>query len=828
MCMAKWWYGRGCTTIRMRTKPTAEQVQALPISAEFRQIIDTLPAFVWCAAPDGSIEFLNQRGLDYTGFKLADIKGWSWKDTNILHPNDVEGLFESWQAIVASGLEGEIQARMRRRDGEYRWFLFRVTPLFDGAGQLVAWWGVDVEIDERKRAEDRLREALTEAQAVKDQFELVIDTIPGLVWSSLPDGRIDFLNQRWREYTGLSLAEANDWGWRVAIHPDDLPGLERYWRSILASGQPGEYEARLRRFDGTYRWFLFRGMPLYNAAGILVKWYGQNTDIEDRKRAEALLAGEKRLLEMMARSDALPLILEALCALVEDVTPGCLCGILLVDSTGTHLHHGAAPSLPPSYNDAIHGRPIDPEAGPCGMAAFLKEQVIAVDVACDARWDAHEWGALALAHGLRACWSTPITSSEGVVLGTFALYWRQPSGPEAEHRNIIERMTHLAAVAIERGRTAAALQESEERLHVMADATPEVIWLTALHPENVLYASPSFERVWGLPVADLYQNPRLWTETIHPDDRSRVIDTFTRWISRDGVDEYDIEFRIVQPTGALRWVHERGVVIVDASGAPYRVSGISTDITDRKRSEDALNEVRSDLAHVARVATLGEMTAAIAHEINQPLGAIVNNANAGLRWLAAGKVHEALESGRLVVEDGHRASEILARIRAMVQKSPPHKQWIDINDALSEVLTLVGSQAERHHVSIDSSLSDDMPPVWADRVQVQQVILNLVMNAIEAMADTPDGLRRIAVGSSLVGDTTVHVSVRDHGSGVSPEECDRLFEAFHSTKPNGLGMGLAISRGIVQAHHGRLWASANADRGATFQFTLPVSAGDRS
>jgi len=191
-------------------------------------------------------------------------------------------------------------------------------------------------------------------------------------------------------------------------------------------------------------------------------------------------------------------------------------------------------------------------------------------------------------------------------------------------------------------------------------------------------------------------------------------------------------------------------------------------------------------------------------------------------------VHEALESGRLVVEDGHRASEILARIRAMVQKSPPHKQWIDINDALSEVLTLVGSQAERHHVSIDSILSDDMPPVWADRVQVQQVILNLVMNAIEAMADTPDGLRRIAVESRLVGDTTVHVSVRDHGSGVSPEESDRVFEAFHSTKPNGLGMGLAISRGIVQAHHGRLWASANADRGATFQFTLPVSAGDRS
>jgi PAS domain S-box-containing protein len=936
----------------MNPDPAAERVQAVAISREFREIIDALPAFVWCAIPDGAIEFLNRRGLEYTGFSLEHIRGWSWRDTNILHPDDMEALFDAWQSIVASGKQGEIQARMRRFDGEYKWFLFRVAPLYDGGGRLIAWWGVDVEIDERKQAEDRLRRAFDDAQSLKNQFEIAIDTIPGLVWSALPDGHIDYLNQRWREYTGLSLEEASGWGWRTAIHPDDVAGLETYWRSVLASGQPGETEARLRRIDGVFRWFLFRGVPLYDSAGTLVKWYGQSTDIEDRKRAEALLAGEKRLLEMMAKGDSLPMVLESLCLLVEDAAPGCLCGILLVDPSGTHLHHGAAPSLPPSYNDAIHGRPIDPEAGPCGMAAYLKEQVIAADVTSDPRWDAYEWGALAVAHRLRACWSTPIMSSGGAILGTFALYWRQPQAPAPEHQNVIEQMTHLAAVAIERGRTAAALQESEQRLRLMADAIPEVIWLTALHPENVLYASPSFERVWGLPLADLYRNPRLWTETIHPDDRTRVIDTFTRWITRDGVDDYDIEFRIVQPTGTVRWIHERGVVIPDQNGTPYRVSGISTDITDRRqvedvlrrseanlaraqrlsatgsfsyvaatdeltlseethricgfdpavkvspgamrdrihpedlplfldmlrstgrafrfdcrvllpdgsiryleviadavrddfghlvewvgairdvtdrrRSEDALNEVRSDLAHVARVATLGEMTASIAHEINQPLGAIVNNANAGLRWLAASNVQEARESVALVVADGHRASEILAHIRAMVRKSPPHKQWVDINDAVGEVLTLAGGRAQKYGVAIESCLSDGIPRVHADRVQMQQVVLNLVINAIEAMSGTVDGLRLVTVDSTRVDETTVRVSVRDRGTGVDLEQLERLFETFYSTKPDGLGMGLAISRAIVKAHHGQLWATANPDRGATFQFTLPIAGDDRS
>ena len=252
---------------------------------------------------------------------------------------------------------------------------------------------------------------------------------------------------------------------------------------------------------------------------------------------------------------------------------------------------------------------------------------------------------------------------------------------------------------------------------------------------------------------------------------------------------------------------------------------LQSDLAGRQRTQEALERTRADLAHVARVATLGALTASIAHEINQPLGAIVNNANAGLRWLTANNLHEAQASAALVVADGHRASDILARIRAMVRKAPPDKHWFDVNEALRDVLALTASEARKHGVSIDSRLSDDIPRVCGDRVQVQQVALNLVVNAIQATADTAASPRRVTVSSRVADETTVHISVRDVGMGIEPEQLDRLFEPFYSTKPDGLGMGLAISRSIVEEHQGRLWATMNIDRGATFHFTLPLAPG---
>jgi formate hydrogenlyase transcriptional activator len=227
-----------------------------------------------------------------------------------IHSEDVAGLLENWRTSLASGKPGETEARIRRFDGEYRWFLHRAAPLYDGAGKLVRWYGQTTDIDERKRAEKELRQS-------EAQFQLALDTIPGLVWTALPDGDIDYLNQRWREYTGLSLTEAGGWGWQVAIHPEDVAGLVAYWRSVLAEGKAGETEARLRRFDGEYRWFLFRGVPLCDRTGTLVKWYGQTTDIDERKRAEERGTALQR--DLASERDRLRLLLDINEALVANL-----------------------------------------------------------------------------------------------------------------------------------------------------------------------------------------------------------------------------------------------------------------------------------------------------------------------------------------------------------------------------------------------------------------------------------------------------------------------------------------------------------------------------
>ena len=246
---------------------------------------------------------------------------------------------------------------------------------------------------------------------------------------------------------------------------------------------------------------------------------------------------------------------------------------------------------------------------------------------------------------------------------------------------------------------------------------------------------------------------------------------------------------------------------------------------ERKRAEDALHHARTELAHITRVATLGEMTASIAHEINQPLGAIVNSANACLRWLEAQKLEEARRSASRVIAEGHRAGEIITRIRALATKAPPEKDWLDINETIREVIALVRSEVQRNGVVLDTRLSDDVhyvPLILADRIQIQQVILNLMMNAIEAMSGAGDGPRELLIRSSIAESKHVVVAVRDSGPGLDAKNLDHLFDPFYTTKSQGMGMGLAICRSIIDAHGGRLWATANGDRGATFQFTLPT------
>src|SRR5438128_5457221 len=310
---------------------------------------------------------------------------------------------------------------------------------------------------------------VTAAKQAEGRIRQIIDTIPAHAWSALPDGSVDFVNQRFVDFTGRPIGELLRWGWGSTCHPDDLPGYLDLWRAALTAGEPMESEVRVRARDGDYRWLLIRNAPLRDEMGNIVKWHGTAIDIEDRKRAEVLLGGEKRLLEMIARGDSRALILDALCRLVEELASGSLSSILLLDPKTNQLRHGAAPSLPIKYIEAIDGLVIGPCVGSCGTAAYRAKPVIVSDVASDPVWA--DYCALALAYGLQACWSTPILSSAGKVLGTFAIYYREPRSPTPQDHNLIDQITHLASIAVEREQAEEALRQAQAELAHMTRLT---------------------------------------------------------------------------------------------------------------------------------------------------------------------------------------------------------------------------------------------------------------------------------------------------------------------------------------------------------------------
>ena len=439
-------------------------------------------------------------------------------------------------------------------------------------------------------------------QGSEDFLRTMIDKIPILAWSCRPDGTAELLNQRWLDYTGLSSEEGRGWGWQAAIHPDDLGKLMATWLGLLASGEPGQEEARLRRFDGEYRWFLFRAVPVRDDQGRIVRWHGTNTDIEDQKRAEAalhwseaLLAGQKRVLEMIAKGDALPRILDALCRVVEEQSSDVLSSFLLLDANGIHLRHGAAPRLPNSYIEAIDGVAIGPTGGSCITAAYRSAPVVVSDIAVDPLWA--DYRHLPLAHGLRACWSAPIISSEGKVLGTFAMYYREPRSPSPQDLYVLEQIASLAAISIKHQRAEEKLRQDEMELRRIVDAVPQAI--NVMDPNGkVLYANKGVLDYTGLSIEDVKAED-FRARIFHPDDFQNIKVERERLLAA-GL-PFEIEQRARRKDGQFRWFLIRYNPLRDDQGHVIRWYATGTDIEDRKQAEERMrNEnlaLREEIDH---------------------------------------------------------------------------------------------------------------------------------------------------------------------------------------------------------------------------------------
>jgi two-component system sensor kinase FixL len=530
------------------------------------------------------------------------------------------------------------------------------------------------------------------------------------------------------------------------------------------------------------------------------------------RRAEASLAGENQVLEMIARGDSRAGILDAVCRLVEERARGSLSSILLLDPNTNCLRHGAAPSLPKDYAASIDGLAIGPSAGSCGTAAYRNQPVIVSDIATHPLWT--DYRHFALPHGLKACWSVPIRSSCGRVLGTFATYYREPRSPTLQEQDVIQQVAQLANIAVERKQAEDVLREQARLL----DLTHDTIFVRDMS-DVITYWNRGAEQLYGWTAEEaLRKVAHELLQTIFPASLAEINAELLRTGRWEG-ELVHSRRNGTQVVVSSRWSLQR-----DEHGVPVAILETNNDITNRKNTEQALRHAQAELAHAARVSTLGELTASIAHEVNQPLAGLVSSSNAALRWLSGQppNIENAKQSLERIIRDAHRAGEVVARVRSLAKKSPTQKAWLNVSDAVRETMVLTRMEVAQSRASLQTLLADDMPLVWADRIQLQQVILNLTMNALEAVSSPGNGKRDVVIVAAKHPADGVIVSVRDSGMGIDPTKLQHIFDPFYTTKGEGMGMGLAISRSIIEAHGGQLWAAPDELRGAVFQFTLPV------
>lgn len=568
-------------------------------------LVDSIPALIHTARPDGYLDYFNAPWLEYLGVTLDKVAGWNW--TAYIHPEDVEGIVAKWRACLATGEIFEYETRVRRASGEYRWMFHRKVPLRDANGNIVKWFGSSLDIDERKTAEEQLRRNAEELQ--RSEFYLAEGQRLAHMgsWAFDPDGFYYWSPELFRMH-GLdpaskppSLQEYLD-----RVHPHDRESMADLIKGILAKTSTFDATKRIVRPNGEVRYIRCVGAPVVENQS-RKKYVGSAIDVtehevltQELRRREALLSAEKKLLEMIASGVALEEILTALCLIIEEQQSGTLASVLLLNPDGVHLRVAAGPNLPDQWTQQIEKLPIGPCAGSCGTAAYRRSPVIVSDIASDPLWNVPEHRASALKHGLRASWSNPVLSSQGNVLGTFCMYYREPRSPDARDLEIIEAATRLVEVAVKRDRAEESLRRSEAYL-------TEAQRLS--HTGSFGWKPDTGEIVWSDETYRIFEYDRSVKPTmdsvvqrVHPQDRAdfqKVIDGASR-----GAADFEHTYRLLLPDGQVKHVHAIAHALPDASGNREFVGAV-TDITERKTAEEALRSSEAYLAEAQRLSHTG-------------------------------------------------------------------------------------------------------------------------------------------------------------------------------------------------------------------------------
>ncbi|WP_218823436.1 PAS domain-containing sensor histidine kinase [Inquilinus limosus] len=758
---------------------------------ELLQLVDMVPSHVWRLGPDGEPSFFNRRMVEFIGLDVADTNrpGMTRLAAMIeatVHPDDAAVFADTLRHSLSTGEPFSMRYRLRRADDVYRWMSSRAEAMRDQAGSIVHWNGLCHDIDDLMRAEEVLRQS-------RQQLQETIDAVPIRIWSAASTGGPVYFNKRYRDHLRSVVPHLEeleepriDVLLQQLVHPEDAPEVMRALQGTSATGGTAVMRFRWLEQGGAYRWAECRVEPRRDQAGAIVQWYGVSLDIDEEVRArEALRERERELSQFV---DMVPIYLWRL---TPEGEPNFL-NKRLIDFLGLDLVKAVTP-------------------GASRLAAFIETAV-------------HPDDAAGLSQALKRCLATGesfamkyrMRRADGVYR------WMEGSAePMRDQGGRIVQWYGLCRDIDDQLHAEEALRGRERELSLLVDMVPSNLWRLTPDGETTL-ANRHMAEFLGMDLGDKSQLEEVFGTIFHPDDAEEVGNVLGRCLVTG--ERFSMKYRLRRADGVYRWMSGRAEPMRDQDGRIVQWFGLCHDIDDQVHAEEALRRASDQLARATQAASLAELSASIAHEVNQPLAAIVANSHACHRWLSADppNLERAKITAERITRDANEAADVVSRIRALFRRTPHARSAEDVNRLIGEVCRLVADEITMKSIRVRMALEPDLPPVALDRVQVQQVFMNLIRNGIEAMEAVGDGSRALEIRSSRDGPDAIRVEVRDAGPGFKDPE--RVFEPFFTTKPQGMGMGLAICRSIIESHGGRLWTANNEPRGAAVAFMLPLSA----